>query len=839
MISMNAAMIRFSTGVSGAPRLRIRASDDPALASGVRFTCCVCSSSFPDSPSANRHWRISHQRQVRVTLTSNASSGRSHKLYIEVKRSGGGFDCAKCQLSFEDPADWKEHVYSCMALPQATVEAAQATTPGTENNTQSASTPHERSPPCLIPARNPLKNVSRAKRAMIRYLDSKLTHPDHCDIANNLGVSPDAVRASIQNESHDNTDSDSEYVQDFTVVNEDAEETFHRTSDSFDHLDFCSKLDPAEELTYMGCEDVTQCSPDPEYNPTTDNDNRGNGITTDMEVDSDRFHVSHPLGEPDVESDDHLDAMEVEQLLDDGMPTPSDMTSSPEVSPLSDTDLGELEYPDETEVDTPDTVLYQKAVQSREHAPNSLLFVQSPVECLADAIVTCFHSLGADPAGVTSTLEKLGCRSLADFDALSHMPAEDGWFIFRSFLCKESPSLELLQLFALEWCLHARRTASTMQSRSSPGLLPPTTTVVFDFLNSLRRPLTHHITIFSKHKVLEAADLQELCCQRQGCGLDIVRHIFMREGFTDFEWLILREGLARCIKPPGMGPQEQVLAAKREGSETNCESEEYPAPVRDRQSSSQSIVELSKWPGGSAGSNSVYTFLSTLSPSQAHHFTLVHDYGVISAAELLELADHPDIWDDVGADFMKEGMSILEWIGMVRGLKHLSTRGIRGNRSNRDDLLKSLETLAPGLGSLASSLRNLGIRTGYDLHVLARFEDYWNMLRPHLLAKGVAFTDWLKFKQALRSLNSKVACRSLDEGTEAFLHSLRRPLDAHRSSLFTTAGLDRADELDALCEHPTHWNDVIYLLLDHGELTLMEALAFRSGLEKRASELTE
>ncbi|KAJ3552113.1 hypothetical protein NM688_g4326 [Phlebia brevispora] len=842
------------------------------------LACDSCASLFHDSIAAETHWRIAHQQSARVTVKDIV--GCNKQVLRAWKRRGGGFACNSCKHVFEDPADWKEHVRPCVAACSAQPVAASS------NNSNKAGrvTVGENDLPQLLPARNAYKATTRATRAMIRNLHKRGHHVN--DIANNLNLSPVAVFDSIQNKSEDDVASDDKYIEDCTILSEEALEELLRVPESdLPHVEVHFKLDPAEETGSMEGEDTMCLSPAPSHAvPSTEgDDDRGDDAAMDIDLDVPQdAHADVQMASPEADTpctdlsvhlliaSDRTDEMEVEQLLIDHIsPKAIGASSGPS---LSDdlANLGELEYPtSEEEIgnDARNTGLSSNGSQPYSERSKGLSHTEH-MRPLVDIVEKFLSSLGVDVTVVAPAFKKLGCKSESDFDALNQMASRNGWFIFQTWLKEEVNSLTPTQLSVIGAGLRKRKPAYRVPWSMRP-ISRSSSTVMLDFLQSLRRPLVHHLSIFHNHGITEVDDLENLCSQQDGCGLEIARYVFLRAGFNLLDWIILREGLqlaslqvsAGGLAAPSLddkqiqlgqpyvhtrshptveAPQRnshglQLTRLRHEGSLPHQATRLFPiSPQIDKPATRRLDESLEERRGlPESRSRFLVNFLSELYPSQRHHFALVYDSGFRNVDHLLELASDPDSWDDVGEHFMKEGMSILEWVGMIRGLKHLSTHGIGDARLDRDNLLKTLKDLSPGLVLLTDVLWSLGIRAGHDLHIVARFEQHWGTLRAQLLLKGVTFTDWLGLKQALHSLNPKVTCRVLDGGTRAFLGELRKPLDGH-ATLFTTIGLDSVDELDALCNCSAHWNSVIIMLLDTGRLTLMEGLALRDGFERRA-----
>lgn len=223
-------------------------------------------------------------------------------------------------------------------------------------------------------------------------------------------------------------------------------------------------------------------------------------------------------------------------------------------------------------------------------------------------------------------------------------------------------------------------------------------------------------------------------------------------------------------------------------------------------------------------------FLSSLDPPLCHIIPQLNALGIQNEDEL-RFRLRPEARDELCTTLLDGGVPILDWMALVHS---------QGEAATRSGFSGSFNAILLPVPQMADALWNVGLRTMEDVHVLARFPGHWAAVRTRLLRESerTMFANWLMFKRALRSLNPPAETPTIDDGIRHFLRGLSRSLLKYSTIFSTTFCLDSTEELDALCKMPEQWNAVGYMMLDSGNLVLMDALAFLGGLERRAEDLS-
>lgn len=149
---------------------------------------------------------------------------------------------------------------------------------------------------------------------------------------------------------------------------------------------------------------------------------------------------------------------------------------------------------------------------------------------------------GMDLALFYAPLMAFGCTNELDLDVLCTMSPDDDWLFLQAWmdlhLSETEPQYNASHWSRLEQLLLTRR----LDARPYE-ITTLTDSTVYDFLNTLRKPLGHHLMLFFKTGIRSPKDLNDLCQVGSGEALETIWHTFAEAGLSAFDWLVVREGL--------------------------------------------------------------------------------------------------------------------------------------------------------------------------------------------------------------------------------------------------------------------------------------------------------
>ncbi|KAF7792562.1 hypothetical protein EIP86_003603 [Pleurotus ostreatoroseus] len=742
-----------------------KSADEGSDATGTAVIVCkTCRATFVDGASANRHRRVQHQNVAQVTIAD--ASIPAGKVVIKVYRTKRGFVCARCA------------------------------------------------------ARNAYKAVPRSMRAFVRHLHS--SGHTNLEIADNLNISPAAVRAVVENESIDNVDSDGEYVLDWNELDEDTQDQSSRPREADPQtINYTVKMEdaPEQEVELVNANSVSQteeAQPDTRDGDEMDIDREPDavlGVPTDEPWQPQRSQ-SHspkppltegsPIQGPD-ELDSEPDIIEVECLI--------------ELDPSEE--FGGLQWPED---DVKMELVAQSQVNADEQdsqpdqsppgdqvTPSTLVSSEQPMECLVDPIAAALSSLGEDKTLVASLFKKLGCITQQDFDALRRMPTPFVHNIFLLWLRHMDERIVPLQSI-LETALQPLPASSTPAAFDPSVEDQPAHLAVFNFLRSLRRPLVHHLHLLHAHGIIGPDELQELCRQDRGGGLELAFHAFVRKGLmSGFDFLIIWEGLEARAARLQLAPVVHYRAERPTSTSLQELASQSGQPAEPECTATKEGTSAKPYNLRVRGAV-VLNFLQSLEPPLDHIFPKLHEFGIRTEVDLRACVQ-PDICDKVCTGLLASGVTILEWIVIIRGIKQSYQHG--DTAATHAEFVTGLNSMTPAIGYMVDVFWGMGLRTMDDVNILSRFNQHLSCVRDRILAlpASSAFLDWLLFKRALHFLRNDLDSSSIDDGTMDFLRALSRPLDKHSAVFAEVLCLDSIEEVDLLSTRPDRWNSVnIYML---------------------------